>query len=226
MYLKLSYDLTVDTVIPMEGFPLKLKRASSIEKGEISNTFYFEVNNHAGSHIDAPNHFYQNGKRIADFDISSFVFEKPLVIDVPKQDSELITSVDLEPFYSRISNCDLLLLRTGFSRYRNSQPLRYARKNPGLSGEAATFIKENCKGMRALAIDSISMAAAERLKEGIEAHRILLGDRHRPILLIEDINLKYDLAGLKRVIVLPLFIRGIDSSPCTVMAEIEKSPSS
>ena len=77
-----------------------------------------------------------------------------------------------------------------------------------------------------MAIDSISMAAAERLSEGIEAHRILLGDRHRPILLIEDINLKYDLAGLKRVIVLPLFIKGIDSSPCTVMAEIKKSPSS
>ncbi len=79
--------------------------------------------------------------------------------------------------------------------------------------------------MRALAIDSISMAAAERLNEGIEAHRILLGDRHRPILLVEDINLEYDLAGLKRIIVLPLFIRGIDSSPCTVAAEIEKSRS-
>ncbi len=120
MYIRLSYDLTVDTVLPMEGIPLKLRRASSIEKGEISNTFYFEVNNHAGSHIDAPNHFYQNGKRIADFDISSFVFQKPLVIDVPKQDSELITSVDLVPFCSRISNCDLLLLRTGFSHYRDS----------------------------------------------------------------------------------------------------------
>ena len=226
MYIRLSYDLTIDTVLPMEGFALKLRKTSSIEEGEISNMFYFEVNNHAGSHIDAPNHFLQNGKRIADFDISSFVFQKPLVIDVPKQDSELITPTDLKPFYSRISDCDLLLLRTGFWRYRDSQALRYARKNPGLSREAAAFIREKCKEMRALAIDSISMAAAEKSSEGIEAHRILLGDGNRPILLVEDINLKYDLAQLKRVIVLPLFIRGIDSSPCTVVAEIEKSRSS
>lgn len=223
MYIKLSYELTTDTPLPMKDItPFTAKEINSIEKGDISNIFYFKVNTHAGSHIDAPNHFYQNGKRIAEFDITSFIFQKPFVVKIPKQDSESITSTDLEPFSASISYCDLLLLRTEFSRYRRSESLRYISKNPSLSIDAAAFIRKTCKKIRALGIDCPSIATPEHPEEGIKAHKILLSNKKHPVLLIEDINLEHNLMGLKKVFAFPLFAKGVDSSPCTVVAEIER----
>ena len=58
--------------------------------------------------------------------------------------------------------------------------------------------------------------------EGIRCHQALLGfgrEDGRRILIIEDLNLPLDLPPPKRVIALPLFITGVDSAPCTVVAE-------
>ena len=56
---------------------------------------------------------------------------------------------------------------------------------------------------------------------GFRAHRTFLGDREHPVLLVEDLNLGLELAGMTQVLALPLFIEGVDASPCTVVAEIE-----
>jgi kynurenine formamidase len=66
-------------------------------------------------------------------------------------------------------------------------------------------------------MDTISLACMQHLEEGLEAHRILLRGDGRRFLIIEDMNLDFDLSHLRRVFALPLFIEGVDSSPCTVM---------
>ena len=42
-----------------------------------------------------------------------------------------------------------------------------------------------------------------------------------PKLIIEDMKLDGNLKKMKRVFVVPLFLKEVDSAPCTVFAEVE-----
>jgi arylformamidase len=226
MFILLSYPLATGIPVPGRRQALSIQADESIERGNLGNTFYFTVWNHAGTHVDAPGHMLRGAKVITDLEADQFVFDHPCVVDMPKEESELISSEDLLPFEDAIARCDLLLLRTGFTRYRDNDPLRYQDRNPGLSVSVARYLSgDRFPLLRAIGIDSISMAAAAHVLEGVEAHKILFKkDSRQTMLLIEDLDLGKDLTNLKRVIVAPLFIRGLDSSPCTVLAEIAANP--
>jgi kynurenine formamidase len=122
-----------------------------------------------------------------------------------------------EQHFAAISECDLLLLRTGYTRMRRADPARYSTFAPGMSVEGAQYIAQNFPKLRALGLDTVSLACMQHLEEGLEAHRVLLGGEGRRFLIIEDMNLDYDPSALQRVFALPLFIDGVDSAPCTVM---------
>lgn len=219
----LSFSLSATTPAPGARTPLRLQVDESIEQGHLGNTFYYTAWNHAGTHIDAPAHMLRAGKPITDFQIHDFIYEYPCVVDVPKGDSELITSMDLQPYEEIIAKCDLLLLRTGFTRYRATDPVRYRDQNPGLSTDVASYLNSTrFPLLRAIGIDTISMAATTHVLEGVQAHKILFArEDGSSVFLIEDVDLTSDLTRLRRVFVVPLFIEGLDSSQCTIIAEIE-----
>ena len=219
----LSFRLSAAAPAPGARTPLSLRVDESIEQGHLGNTFYYTAWNHAGTHIDAPAHMLRAGKPITDFQIHDFIFEHPCVVDVPKGDSQLITSVDLQPYEGGIAKCDLLLLRTGFTRYRATDPVRYRDQNSGLSTEVAHYLSSTrFPLLRAIGIDTISMAATAHVLEGVQAHKNLFArEDGSSVFLIEDVDLTSDLTQLQRVFVVPLFIEGLDSSPCTIIAEIE-----
>lgn len=221
MYIKLSYNLSRTTPVVVGGMPVKIKQISDMKKDDISNVFIIEATNHTGTHIDAPRHFSINGKKISEIDIENFFFGSPICIDIPKKESELIMSADLEPYTPEIIKSDILLIRTGFSRYRSIDKGNYCSKNPGFSAEAAHYLMKNFSKLRAIGIDTISFAANEHLKEGIEAHKILFNNAKRFLLLIEDLNLEPWCKNIKQVIAIPLFIEEFDSSLCTVIAKVE-----
>jgi len=220
VYIKLSYNLSRATPVYVGGPPVKIRQESNIEHGDTSNVFCIEVVNHTGTHVDAPRHFSVNGKKISEIDIENFFFQKPVCVDLPKNESELITSTDLEPYALEIAKADFLLIKTGFAKYRNTDMERYCHKNPGFSVEAARYLINNFGNLRAMGMDTISFAATRYPEEGIEAHKILLNNPEKPLLLVEDLNLEFPLKKIKRVMVIPLFVEEFDSSFCTVIAEI------
>jgi kynurenine formamidase len=200
-----------------------LEHRNYVAAGSTLNLFSVHFNiDHQGTHIDTPYHFYDHGKRIVDFPVESYVFDQPLVVDVPKGDEELIVPADLTPFSDEIVYCDLLLLRTGASRHRFSDWLRYAKSNPAVSGEAAHYLMNNFDSIRAVGIDAISIEFEGNHDHGFPAHHAFLGDPDHPVLLIEDINLDFDLSGIVKVVALPLFVEKIGGCPCTIMAELRK----
>ena len=72
--------------------------------------------------------------------------------------------------------------------------------------------------------DTLSISTYSRLDIGEETHRILLVNNvhpSEPKLIIEDMNLGGNLKKMKRVFVVPLFLKEVDSAPCTVFAEVE-----
>jgi kynurenine formamidase len=177
--------------------------------------------NHCGTHIDAPNHYDPEGRKLVDFSLDEFVFENPLLVEIPKGDHGLITAVDCENALDGRNCCDLLLIRTGFGRFRSSDPARYVDGCPGVSGAAARLLKEKLPGLRAIGLDFISLEWTTDKSHGFEAHQILLKDKARPFLIIEDMNLDFEVKRLKRIFAIPIFFREIDSFPATVFAELE-----
>jgi|SRR3990167_2729810 len=216
-YRLFSYPLNIKTPLYGDVAPLKIKALRQIKKRDSCNTFEVKFINHSGTHIDTPKHFYDNGRAISQYLIKEFIFYYPCLIDCSKKKDELISVRDIKFIPKR---CDILLLRTGFYKYRNYE--KYRKHNPGISLEAARFIRLNYPFIRALGIDTISVSAFQNREVGRKAHEILLkedGLSGKPLFLIEDLNLSGSFNKLKKVYAIPFFIEGIDSSSCTVFGE-------
>ena len=218
MLVLLSHKLTINTPAFAGGESMKISPIKEVEKGASSSSYNLSFQNHIGTHLDAPRHFDPNGKPLSFYSLDKFVYNNPLIIDVPKQCSELIEPRDLESFRAKISQADLLLLRTGFQKYRNSDEEKYATLNPGVSSRAARYILDTFPDLKAMALDTISLSAVQNREEGREAHRLLL--RGRDFFILEDANLSNYPVNVKKVFIIPFFVVGIDSSPCTVFAEV------
>jgi kynurenine formamidase len=225
MMVSLSYKLSENTPF-YEGLAKpSLERLYDLSKGDTCNSFYLRTSNHCGTHVDGPWHFNPAGRKICDYEMNELVFHRPAILDVPVQAGHLIRASDLQGLSEIRGDCDILLLRTGFGAYRG-QPKTYVEDAPGFSREAAQAVIDTLGELRALAVDFVSLASLKHEEQGAEAHRVFLGCAgysDRNVLLIEDTRLPQDLKLPNRIIVAPWFFEGLDSAPCTVIAEYTES---
>ena len=222
MYKRLSHTLnTRDHAFP--GAPtLNLVPFESMEKGDVLNTYQVTLFNHFGTHMDGPNHFNRQGRQLYELELSSFIFERPLLVDIPKGEGELVEPEELLAFDEAIGRADALLIRSGFSAVRATDNRTYSERGPAVSSRAAQLIVERYPHLKAVGLDWISLSSPLHLDDGILAHQIMLGHTGaEPVLIIEDI----DLSGirperLETVFAMPLFVEGIDSAPVTIIAKL------
>jgi arylformamidase len=201
-----------DPVYPGNEGP-RLEQLRSIARGDSSNMWRLSFTNHIGTHVDAPNHFDDVGPKISEFGPEELVFRDVRVVDVPKSPGEIVTAEDLARHEQALRSSEAVLIRTGVQRFRREAPELYSGVGISLSVEAAKLIA-SYPNLRAIGIDAISISSPQRREVGREAHRVLL--RGRRFLIVEDMDLegkpdRYDL-----LLIAPLMIELIDSSPCTV----------
>ena len=222
MYRRLSYTLNVrDHAFP--GAPtMRIEPFESMQEGDRLNTYNVTLFNHFGTHMDGPNHFNGQGRQLYELELSTFIFEKPLLVDIPKGRGELVEPEELMRFDEAIRAADLLLVRSGFSAMRASDNRAYSEEGHAISARAAELIVERYQNLKAVGMDWISLSSPLHLEDGIRAHQIMLGKTGaEPVLIIEDIDLSgLDPDTLETVFALPLFIEGIDSAPVTILAKI------
>ncbi|MDT4761677.1 cyclase family protein [Sphaerochaeta sp. PS] len=223
MFKRYSYDLTSTGPVWPGNPPAALVEAhESMEKGDNANTFKVQLFTHSGTHIDVPMHFNRYGKNAIDLGVEQFIFHKPLVLDIPKQDEERILPEDLIPHKKAIGSCDLLCINTGWSALRQDQPGRYAKQGPYVSNDAVQYLLAEFPSVRAIGLDFISLGSPLHIPETIQAHTTATGNNRaegRFILIIEDMILDEQLNKAKRVFAWPLFIEGSDAGPVTIVAE-------
>ncbi|MCS7129544.1 MAG: cyclase family protein [Candidatus Caldarchaeum sp.] len=217
MWVLLSHKLSITTPSYDDGPKLEFWPFKQISRGDRSNSFLLKLYNHLGTHVDAPNHFDPNGRKIASYTAEELVFSKPVLIDLSKKEGELITRQELEPYVKTLSSADILLLRTGFQVYRESRPEVFMKRGPCLSAGAAEFLR-GFRGLKALGVDMISISSPVNREQGREAHRILLTERS--FLIVEDMDLQGKPSEYRRLILSPLMVEELDSAPCTVFAEV------
>ena len=216
----------IDTAAP--GWPgnptFTFDQFSRIADGDSANTFVLHLYNHFGTHMDAPNHFNDKGARMYTFPIDTFLFDHPLLLDIPKQGGEKVTAADLAAHADALATCDLLMVRTGFEKVRSEDPARYSEDGPAISCDACKYLMQNFAGrIRAIAMDFISLATPQDPADGDEAHRWMCGSySDGNIFIIEDVKLSEVNAGkIVRAAAIPLYIHDVDSSPVTMWVEEE-----
>jgi arylformamidase len=210
----------IDSGTPLYGGiqDINIQPIQSQRDGDSCNTSLLRLTSHTGTHVDAPRHFLADGKSIADYGPSSWIFTCPKVLDIAVAPGHLITVSDMENFVKDDENTDILLLRTGFEQYRREQT--YWQQGPGLSADLSLFFKSAYPSLRAVGIDFISISSFQHREEGRRAHKMFLGE---DILLIEDMALhrieKPD--NLYHIIALPLRFDGADGAPCTILGWVK-----
>jgi len=187
----------------------------NIVQGDSCNTWRFCLENHWGTHVDCPAHFFVKGQKVTDYPSDFWLFRKPQVIQVEAKAGQIITKDDfsnnLDP------ETDLILFQSGWWKLRGEET--YSKHNPGLHPDLGLWMRREFPAVRAIGMDWISIASFESRDMGRKAHRTFLNPEGvgHPIVLIEDMNLSSDLDDLKEVWVVPLMVQEIDSAPCTVI---------
>lgn len=149
-------------------------------------THFFILDEHAGTHVDAPSHYFREGDSSEKIDLSKLIGQAA-VIDLRHLDGEAengaspaITVAHLEAWeaeHGRFEAGEIALLLTGWSKHyvkgeagraflHEPVVLQSRPAWPAPEADAAIFLHE--RGVNAIGIDAPSMGSAE---EGNEVHR-------------------------------------------------------
>ena len=186
----------------------------SMAEGKPLNISELKLATHAGSHIDAPYHAFQDGRTIDRIPLETFV-GRGAVIPVQRGGGEAITAADLENSGVAVERGDILLVQTGWdAHFTGPEYLMY----PYLGEDACGWIVE--RGVKLVALDCISpdMPLSQRPPDfAYPAHRTLL--RH-DVPIVENLRNFGAVEGTRfRVIAFPLAVRGGDGAQARVVAE-------
>lgn len=214
-----SYLITKSMPVYGGRAQLELTKVKTIDNENSCNTWRFCLENHWGTHIDGINHFFSNGRKIMDYPADFWMFHNPQVLNVLLEPGELLK---WETIANKINaDADLLLMKSGWGQNRGSD--LYWKRNPGIHADVGIGLRHLKCSIRAVGIDWISVSSFVHREEGRKTHQAFLNPEghNEPILLVEDMDLSGNLANLSKVLVVPLMIEGIDSSPCTVIGVFE-----
>lgn len=194
----------------------RIRHVSKITDGASSNSQEWTLNNHIGTHIDLPSHFDNEGRRMHTFSSSEWVFNNPYFLSINPEPGQILI-LD-EAFESIPLECDFLILKTGFQKYRGEN--LYWENNPGFSPELAMWLRKERPALKCLGFDFISITSYTNRPLGRLAHKAFLGVDYQtnPIRVIEDMKLDEIKEQPKQVIVAPILVKDADGGQVTVIA--------
>jgi arylformamidase len=181
--------------------PYQRKMVQTLDGGGECNLSEITMTVHAGTHMDAPYHFFSQGKTIDRFPVEKFVLSAMVV--------NIRNSVSIEPEALEGVN----IQRGEAVLFKTCNSLKWWSGN-GLFDENFVYLSENgadwCleKEVGLVGIDYVSIEKYG--SEGAPAHRKLLGGG---IPILEGINLEGVPAGRYALYAFPIKIRGGDGAP-------------
>ena len=157
----------------------------------------FGLSNHTWSHLDAPFHLLQDGATFEQLDPRRYLALDAAVVDLTASADparrETVdgvtyhTCIDVPDLPSDIGDCEALLLVTGFAAlYATGYPMRDGADAhyPHVTAAAAAVLAAQPR-LRVTGIDGPSF---DKPETHAAAHRILLGRRPDPVLLLETLT--------------------------------------
>lgn len=204
----------IDVSIPLhEGLtvwpgdtPFAFEPQLRIEAGDPCNVSSIKMSSHAGTHVDAPWHFEDEGRRLHEVDTSVF-FGSAQLIDLPDVDRVRADDLGPGPLQPRV------LLKTRNSQRNEREP--FTEDYVSVDEDAAQRLVD--EGVRLIGVDYLSVAPFDQVLQ--ETHHILL---QNDVFIVEGLRLAAFDAGAYAFVVLPLAIKGADGAPARAFVGIEE----
>ncbi|PQZ57693.1 MULTISPECIES: arylformamidase [Bacillus] len=196
-WIDISQPLNNDIATWPGDTPFSYEVSWSKEDSGSVNVGKLTMSIHTGTHIDAPFHFDNDGKKVLDLDIHVYV-GAARVIDVSGLES--IGKKELERF--NLEGVERLLLRT--SSHGKAQ--EFPEEIPYLRADIAPFLSN--KGIRLIGVDVPSVDPLDD-KELAAHHQLFKHGIH----ILENVVLDHVADGDYELIALPLALTDADGSP-------------
>jgi arylformamidase len=201
----IDVSVPIDSTLPTypNNTPFTLEPIKRIARGDSSNVSTLHMSAHAGTHVDAPRHFFDDGAGTEALSLDLLI-GPTRVIEVASPSgvaAEDLSSHDL-------AGTVRLLIKT-----RNSQLWSSSEFEPGFVGvtaSGATHLVE--RGVKVVGVDYLSVEPFKT--PGAPAHHVLLG---AGTIIIEGLNLRDVAPGVYDMYCLPLRIVGSDGAPARVV---------
>jgi len=221
MKIFLSYALDENTPSYGNRDKFIIEPQSEIINGIGANTSSWTfTNNHIGTHMDTPHHFYNSGKKTLDYPAEHFCFEVIYCVEKIQNSGELftLTKEELDQFPLDI---EFLIIKTGYGKFRNLD--KYHVDNPGIHSSLANELKDRFPRLRAIGFDFISLTSWNYRDHGKVSHLAFLSDRNN-FLIVEDMDLKYVFKKTKfnSLLLAPLRTKQGNGGPVTIIADIDE----
>ncbi|TFK45037.1 putative cyclase [Crucibulum laeve] len=182
------------------------------------NVRALSLGSHTGTHIDAPFHFFADGRTIEQIALSELI-GPAVLIDLSEkglQPRQKITWADLEPWKGQMKNGSIVLLNTGWSKRYWKSAAYY--DHPYFSKDAAEGIWAT--GVRVVGFDTLNPDETPINgvggNDGFGFHEVILG---RSGIIAENLTNLEALAAKNTVVsLIPLNLAGSDGSPVRAFA--------
>ncbi|HEY1911324.1 MAG TPA: cyclase family protein [Vicinamibacterales bacterium] len=183
--------------------PFSLEATKRLVRGDSSNVSTLHLSAHAGTHVDAPRHFFDEGAGTEALSLEMLI-GRTRVVEVTTR--KAVTADDLERF--DLTEDVRLLIKTANSRLWNDPAF-----HPEFIGVAESGARHLVdRGVKLVGVDYLSVE--EYHKAGAPAHHILLGGG---VIVIEGLNLRDVEPGVYEMLCLPLRVVGSDGAPARVV---------
>jgi len=204
-----TYDVTLtitpDLPIWPGDAPFEIKRVHSIDNGDNANVSSVKMGVHTGTHVDAPDHFLNNGVTVDQLSLDVLV-GRAYVLNLPEVDlidAAVLEKADIPPRTRRI------LFKTRNSEYWASGVSKFQEDFVGVSEDAAEFLVN--RNVKLIGVDYLSVAP---FGHGRPTHEVLL---KAGVVIIEGLNLADVTQGRYTLHCLPMKIAGSDGAPARVI---------
>ena len=201
----------IDVTVPIDSnlatypgnTPFSLEGIKRLANGDSSNVSTLHMSAHAGTHVDAPRHFFDDGEGVESLALE-MLCGRTRVVELTTRKG--ITAEDLAGFDLREDV--RLLLKTANSRLWGTSD--FQEDFIGVTEGAARFLVD--RGVKVLGVDYLSVEPYKT--PGAPAHHVLLGAR---TIIIEGLNLRAVEPGTYEMFCLPLAVVGADGAPARVI---------
>ncbi|HTK28895.1 MAG TPA: cyclase family protein [Vicinamibacterales bacterium] len=183
--------------------PFTLEAIKRVARGDSSNVSSVHMSAHAGTHVDAPRHFFDQGIGVDGLPLE-ILCGRTRVIEVASR--KAVEAADLAG--ADLSEDVRVLIKTHNSRLWGNPA--FQADYIGVAESGAKFLVEH--GIKVVGVDYLSVEPFKT--PGAPTHHVLLGGG---TIVIEGLNLRDVEPGIYDMICLPLRIAGADGAPARVV---------
>lgn len=201
----------IDVSVPLDSnlpaypgnTPFTLEPIKRMAKGDSSNVSTLHMSAHAGTHVDAPRHFFDHASGVDALPIE-LLFGRARVVEISSRKG--IGPDDLAG--TDLSEEIRLLIKTHNSRLWGSA--RFHSDYVGVTEAGARYLVD--RGVKVVGVDYLSVESFQQ--PGAPAHHVLL---ESGTIVIEGLNLGDVEPGAYEMFCLPLRVVGADGAPARVV---------